>query len=87
VNTWYTRFQDYRNGDFSTIPRDGIFYIEDGEIKESWQGIRISDNIPRIFSNILDVSNETMQVKWWDEVMPSLIPYVLVKDVNITKSK
>ncbi|MGC8663188.1 MAG: metallopeptidase TldD-related protein [Thermoplasmata archaeon] len=87
INTWYTRFQDYRNGDFSTIPRDGIFYIEDGEIKESWQGIRISDNIPRIFSNISEVSNETMQVRWWDEVMPSVVPYVLVKDVNITKSK
>ncbi|MDP8011658.1 MAG: metallopeptidase TldD-related protein [Thermoplasmata archaeon] len=87
VNTWYTRFQDYRNGDFSTIPRDGIFYIENGEIVESWKGIRISDNMIKIFSNINEVSNETMQVRWWDEVMPSIVPYVLVKDVNITRSK
>ncbi|MEM0151316.1 MAG: TldD/PmbA family protein, partial [Thermoplasmata archaeon] len=87
VNTWYTRFQDYRNGDFSTIPRDGIFYIENGEIIESWKGIRISDNLPRIFSSIKEVSSERIQVKWWDEVMPSLIPYVLVSDVKITKAK
>jgi len=87
INTWYTRFQDSRNGDFSTIPRDGIFYIENGEIVEGWSGIRISDNMLRIFSNIEEVSAETEKVSWWDEVMPSVIPYVLVKDVNITKSR
>ncbi|MFP3255844.1 MAG: TldD/PmbA family protein [Thermoplasmata archaeon] len=87
VNTWYTRFQDYRNGDFSTIPRDGIFLVENGEIVESWKGIRISDNLPRIFSAIKEVSLERMQVKWWDEVMPSLIPYVWVENVNITKAR
>jgi PmbA protein len=87
VNTWYTRFQDYRNGDFSTIPRDGIFLVQDGEIVESWKGIRISDNLPRIFSAIKEVSAERVQVKWWDEVMPSLIPYVLVENVNITKAR
>jgi len=86
VNLWYTRFQDYRNGDFSTIPRDGIFYIENGEIKESWKGIRVSDNMQRIFSSILDVSKERMKVKWWDEVLPSYLPYVLVDGVNITRS-
>lgn len=87
VNTWYTRFQDYRNGDFSTIPRDGIFLVENGEIVESWKGIRISDNLPRIFSSIKEVSSERLQVKWWDEVMPSLIPYVLVENVNITRAR
>ncbi len=86
VNTWYTRFQDVRNGDFSTIPRDGIFYIENGEIVEGWNGIRISDNMLRIFSNIEEVSSETEKVAWWDEVIPSILPYVLVKDVKITKS-
>ncbi len=86
VNLWYTRFQDYRNGDFSTIPRDGIFYVEDGEIRESWKGIRVSENMVHLFSNILDVSRERMWVKWWDEVIPSYLPYVLVEDVNITRS-
>lgn len=87
INTWYTRFQDYRNGDFSTIPRDGIFYIEDGEIVESWKGIRISDNMLRLLNNIEEVSVNREQVKWWDTVMPSILPYVLVKDVNITRAK
>ncbi len=87
VNTWYTRFQDYREGVFSTIPRDGIFYIENGEIKESWRGIRISDSLLNIFKNIEGISKETKKVKWWDETLPSKSPYVEVEEVNISKSK
>ncbi len=87
INLWYTRFQDYRNGDFSTIPRDGIFYIENGEIKESWKGIRVTENMPHIFSNIVEVSKEREKVKWWDEVLPSYLPYILVDGINITRSK
>ncbi len=86
VNLWYTRFQDYRNGDFSTIPRDGIFYIENGEIKESWKGIRITENMVQLFSRIIETSREREKVKWWDEVLPSYLPHVLAEDVNITRS-
>ncbi len=86
INLWYTRFQDYRNGDFSTIPRDGIFYIKNGEIVESWKGIRVTENMVRLFSSIAEVSKEREKVKWWDEVLPSYLPHVLVRDVNITRS-
>ncbi len=86
VNLWYTRFQDYRNGDFSTIPRDGIFYVRDGEIVGSWKGIRITENMVRMFSSIVDVSREREKVKWWDEVLPSYLPYVMVEGVNVTRS-
>ncbi len=86
VNLWYTRFQDYRNGDFSTIPRDGIFYVKDGEIVESWKGIRVTENMVHLFSSILEVSREREKVKWWDEVLPSYLPYALVDGVNITRS-
>ena len=87
VNSWYTRFQNYRTGDFSTIPRDGVFYVEDGEIKSVWRNIRVSDNMLRILKNIVEVSRERNEVAWWDEVMPSVLPYALIKDVKITKAK
>ncbi|MEM0133882.1 MAG: TldD/PmbA family protein [Thermoplasmatales archaeon] len=86
-NTWYTRFQDYREGVFSTIPRDGIFYIENGEIKESWGGIRISDSLLHIYKNIEGISRETKKVKWWDETMYTKSPYVAVAGVTISRSK
>jgi PmbA protein len=88
TNTWYTRFQNYAKGDFSTIPRDGIFLIEKGEIKQSLKDLRISDNASSLLRNVAGVSKERQHVHWWGEAdPPSLSPYVLIKGVHITKSK
>ena len=87
TNTWYTRFQNRMTGDFSTIPRDAIFYYENGEVKESWKDIRVSDNMLRLYKNIEALSKERQMVKWWYEVEePGIAPFVLIKDVNITRS-
>jgi PmbA protein len=88
TNTWYTRFQNWARGDFSTIPRDGIFLIEKGEIKQSLKDLRISDNALNMLRNIVGISKERQHVHWWGEASPpSLSPYVKIKDVTITKSK
>lgn len=88
TNTWYTRFQNYIRGDFSTIPRDGIFLIEKGKIKQSLKDLRISDNILSMLGNITGISKERQHVHWWGEAdPPSLSPYVLIKNVHMTKSK
>ncbi|MGC8505787.1 MAG: metallopeptidase TldD-related protein [Thermoplasmata archaeon] len=85
-NTWYTRFQDYRNGVFSTVPRDGIYLVENGEITTRWKGVRISDSVPNILKSISETSMETRKVKWWQEIAATEMPYALVNDVNITKA-
>ncbi len=85
-NCWYTRFQDYRNGIFSTVPRDGVFLIQNGDIKGATSGIRISDAFRNILSNIEDVSAETKNAKWWQEVAATKMPYVKVKNVNISRA-
>jgi PmbA protein len=88
TNTWYTRFQNYAKGDFSTIPRDGIFLIEKGEIKQSLKDLRVSDNALTMLGNIIGISKERQHVHWWGEAdPPSLSPYVLIKNVRLTKSK
>ena len=88
TNTWYTRFQNYAKGDFSTIPRDGIFKVQNGEINQSLKDLRISDNVLNMLGNIVAVSKERQHVHWWGEAdPPSLAPYALIKNVHITKSK
>jgi PmbA protein len=88
TNTWYSRFQNYVTGDFSTIPRDGIFLIEKGRIKQSWKNIRLSDNAIRMLNSIAGISKERQHVHWWIEAdPPSLAPYLLIKDVQITRPK
>jgi PmbA protein len=88
TNTWYTRFQNSATGDFSTIPRDGMFLVKKGKITRSWKDIRLSDNALRMLNNIAAISKERQQVHWWIEAYtPSLCPYIVIKDVQITRPK
>ncbi len=86
TNTWYTRFQNQIKGDFSTIPRDGIFYIENGKIKYPVKEIRISDNILHILRNITYLGNKQEEVLGWEVDIPTITPLVLSKNINITRS-
>jgi len=88
TNVWYTRFQNYLKGDFSTIPRDGTFLIKNGKIVRSIKEIRISDNFQKILENVNNVSNKQEWIIWWglNFQVPVFTPYILVKNVNITQS-
>jgi len=86
TNNWYTRFQNYLTGEFSTVPRDGIFLIKNGEIAGSIKEIRISDNLLRIMKNVVWLGKERKQVYSWEVETPTLTPEFFVKDVNITQS-
>ena len=85
TNVWYTRFQNYASGDFSTIPRDGIFLINNGEIVKSIKGTRISENMINMLKNVNMISNKAKDIVSWEAETPSRMPFVLVKNVNITK--
>ena len=85
TNIWYTRFQNYAKGDFSTVPRDGIFFIENGKIKYPVKEIRISENILNLLCNISAIGKEEKQIYGWEVSIPTLTPMVLVKNVNVTK--
>lgn len=86
TNIWYTRFQNFRTGDFSTIPRDGLFVIRNGELWRPVKGLRITDNLQRLLENISALSSKPETILWWgmDDQIPSTTPYVLVKDLNLT---
>ncbi|MCG3227260.1 MAG: TldD/PmbA family protein [Candidatus Heimdallarchaeota archaeon] len=84
TNNWYTRFTSYVDGVFSSIPRDGMFLVENGEIKQPVRELRITDTMLNIFKNIRAMSKESIQIKTWEVPQPVFIPYVLVEDVNLT---
>ncbi len=87
TNTWYTRYQSYVKGDLSTIPRDGIFHIRKGEVVETWKDLRLTDNLVRLMKNVVALSDTAEQMMWWGEVsVPNIVPYALIKDVNLTRS-
>lgn len=85
TNTWYTRFQNHSTGEFSTIPRDGIFWIKNGKIEKPVKEIRISETMGAILKNIAGLARDAKNIISWEAEVPSRLPYVLVKNVNITK--
>ena len=86
TNVWYTRFQNYATGDFSTIPRDGMFLVENGKISGAIKELRISDNLLNVLKNVAAIGNKSEQVFGWEVEMPVTTPPVLVKDIKLTKS-
>ena len=86
TNLWYTRFQNYQTGDFSTIPRDAIFRIKNGKIEGAVKDVRVSENMLNILASIKHIGNDPQQIRWWEVGIPVITPHVVVKDVNITRS-
>jgi len=86
TSNWYTRFKNYRTGEFSTVPRDGTYLVESGKVKAPIKGIRISDSLERMFSSIRLLSKEREWVQWWEVDTPTLCPWVLVDGVTVTKA-
>ena len=87
-NVTYIRFQNYLNGDFSGIIRDGLFYVENGEIKYAVKGLRFSDNALRILKEIKLVGKDVENIfHWWLEYDVSVTtPSILVKECGYTKA-
>jgi PmbA protein len=86
TSNWYTRFKNYRTGEFSTVPRDGTYLVELGEVRAPIKGIRISDSLERMTSSIRLLSKEREWVQWWEVDTPTLCPWVLVDGVTVTKA-
>lgn len=87
TNNWYTRYQNYLTGDYSTLPRDAAFLIESGGIKYAITGSRISDSIPRQMLNIKAIGKEPKWIKWWEVDTPTCTPALLIEKARITKAQ
>ncbi len=81
---WYTRFTSRISTEYSTIPRDAAFLIENGELGKPVKNFRISDNLLRQFTNIEAIGDDRIQVKWWEVPIPTWIPSIRVKNCRIT---
>lgn len=86
TNDWYLRYQNYRTGDFSTIPRDGMFRIKKGSIESPIRELRLSDNMLRMMQSTRRLGRERYFIKWWEIEIPTYAPFAVIDDVNFTKS-
>jgi len=85
TNNWYTRFQNVKEGVFSTVVRDAAFLVRNSKLSARVRGLRIADSFRSLLRNFIDSSKEARQVYWWDSPLPGTAPYVLIRDLNISK--
>ena len=86
TSNWYTRFNNYRTGEFSTVPRDGAYLVEGGKVAKSLKGMRAGDDLQRLFSSVTLLSKEREWIQWWEVDTPTLCPWILAEGVNITRA-
>ncbi|MBD3189908.1 MAG: hypothetical protein GF308_04660 [Candidatus Heimdallarchaeota archaeon] len=84
TSNWYTRFTNMLEGEFSTIPRDGMFLIENGEIKKPVRKLRLTENLLGMSKRISALGKNVQQINWWEVPTPTFIPPIKVADCNIT---
>ena len=86
TSNWYTRFMNSRTGEFSTVPRDGAFLVEGGEMTTPLKGMRVSDGLERMFSSAKLLSKQREWIEWWEVDTPTLCPWLLADGVRITRA-
>ncbi|MDD5317666.1 MAG: TldD/PmbA family protein [Candidatus ainarchaeum sp.] len=86
TNMWYMRFQNYRTGEFSAIPRDAMFYVENGRIAHPVKGLRLSDSMPNLMGGIEALSEKREQVFGWEVETPVKCGHMLARGMRFTKS-
>ncbi len=86
TSNWYTRFTNMREGKFSTVPRDAMFLVEKGEIKEPVRNLRLAENLLDMCTNIDAMGKDLEQIMWWEVNTPTFIPYIKIKNCNFTRA-
>jgi PmbA protein len=86
TSNWYTRFKNYRSGEFSTVPRDGTYLVHNGELGTPLTCLRISDSLERLLKSVGLVSSDREWIKWWEVEVPTLCPWVMASGVSVTRA-
>ena len=86
TSNWYTRFKNYRTGEFSTVPRDGAYLVEEGKVVRSLKGMRAGDDQLRMLTSVRLASKDREWVQWWEVDTPTLCPWLLIDGVTITRA-
>ncbi|MCS7099480.1 MAG: TldD/PmbA family protein [Sulfolobales archaeon] len=85
TNNWYTRLQNYVEGQFSTVARDVVLEVRDGSIEGYVDRVRIADKFEALLKSARAMSRELYDIAWWEVRIPTRAPYILVESVNLTK--
>ncbi len=85
TNNWYTRFQNYLEGTFSTVTRDALFIVRRGKPVACSSRARLASSMPDLLNSIEDLSRNRYDIQWWEVEEPIRTPYVLVSSMKVSR--
>ncbi|MDI6851118.1 MAG: TldD/PmbA family protein [bacterium] len=80
---WYIRFVDRKSITITGMTRDGLFYIENGEIKYPVKNFRFNESPARVLANLIDIG-KGKRVVGEEASIAMYMPALLVKDFNFS---
>ncbi|MCE4611713.1 MAG: TldD/PmbA family protein [Desulfurococcales archaeon] len=82
TNNWYTRFQNFLEGTFSTVPRDAAFTVKGGRPVACVPGfkIRVEGSLKTMIKGVEALTRERYRIKWWEVETPTKSPYMIVSE-------
>lgn len=83
-NNWYTRYQNVKTGQFSTVGRDVALEVRDGRPVAVVKFIRIADTLENVVKNVEALSKKRAQVYWWDMPAPATSTWAILRNIGIT---
>lgn len=84
TNNWYTRFQNYIEGSFSTVTRDALILVRNGKPVSCSRRARLVGSMRDMIKDIEELSRERWKLMWWEIDTPSIVPYVLLKKIYLS---
>ncbi|NIQ06975.1 MAG: TldD/PmbA family protein [Candidatus Korarchaeota archaeon] len=84
-NVTYLRFQNPMKGTFSAVVRDGVYFVEDGEIQHAVKNLRLADSFPDLLSNVRSIERDQRQIMHWWLHVPVITGSFLADDVKYTR--
>ncbi len=85
LNNWYTRYQNIVEGQFSTVTRDTVIYVENGEPKALVRRLRIAETFPSLLKNVIGLTKTSYDIAWWEVKPPARAPFMIIENVLFTR--
>jgi PmbA protein len=82
TNNWYTRFQNFLESTFSTVPRDAAFTVRGGRLRACVPGykIRLEGRLDSMLMGVEALGSRLYRIRWWEVETPIRVPFLIVSE-------
>lgn len=78
-------FLDPPQATMTGMTRDGLFFVEEGQIKHGVKNLRFTESMVKAFSNVVELSRERKLVNtWWDSIGAVHVPGLRIREFTFS---